>query len=297
MDPCNWQKSGDGHLTEKVLNKHLKIGINFLPFSTTRRGGVLYHSLNLLRELASLRSRNVVVFLRPDAERWLRNREWFDSLTVIQVSEPHQILARRSRFDLLFNLSYRGFIHAADFPVVTFLPDIQHMYYPQFFSAVDLSYRNTQYSKAIDCSTLLVTPSNYSKLTLMRNFAIREEMVKVVHHGLHPIFFESADQKIMTPDLPAGIGRYLFYPANSWRHKNHQCLLDALLKLKEQFSVKIPLVLTGQLFCGEHNHFDIARETHLRGMDDQVFHLGSVPIAAVKRLYLNAASARLPQPL
>jgi glycosyltransferase involved in cell wall biosynthesis len=277
-----------------ILSRRLKIGFNFLPFSTSRRGGVLYYSLNLLRELSRLRSGDVVIFLRPDAERWLRNRQWFSRLTVIQVHEPHQILEHRSRFDLLYNLTCRGSVHGPDFPIITFLPDIQHKYYPQFFSTVDLGYRNAHYPQAIHSSTVLITPSNYSKLTIIKNFPIREENVKVVHHGLHPIFFEGADPGPATTDLPAGIGRYLFYPANSWRHKNHQGLLDALLMLKEQSGIEIPLILTGQLFCGEHNHFDIVREMHLRGLESQVFHLGLVPIATVKQLYVNSAALIFP---
>ncbi len=276
------------------MSNRLKIAFNFLPFSTTRRGGVLYYSLNLLRELSCRRDCDGVVFLRPDAERWLRNREWFNSLTVIQVHEPHQILEHRFRFDLLFNFSCRGSVQALDFPVITFLPDIQHKYYPEFFSPVDLSYRNAHYPRAVYSSTLLITPSNYSKVTIIKNFQIREDKVKVVPHGLHRLFFESAAPGSLTTDLPAVIGRYLFYPANSWRHKNHQGLLDALLILKEQSGIQIPLVLTGQLFCGEHNHFDVVRELHLRGLESQVFHLGLVPIATVNQLYVNAAALIFP---
>jgi glycosyltransferase involved in cell wall biosynthesis len=276
------------------LGEHLKIGVNFVPFSPARRGGVVYYGLNLLRELAGLRGHDVVIFLRPDAERWLRNCEWFDILSVIQVHMPHQILDYRSRFDVLLNLSYRDSVHALDLPVITCIPDINHRYYPQFWSALDLSYRNIHYPKAVYNSTLLITPSNYSKRTLVKNFQIREEKVKVVHHGLHPTFFESASRGLVNANLPIGIGSYLFYPANSWRHKNHRGLLDALLKLKVRFGVEVTLVLTGQLLHEAYNHCDIMLEARLRGLDNQVFHLGLVPITTLKQLYTSAAALIFP---
>ena len=111
---------------------------------------------------------------------------------------------------------------------------------------------------------------------------------------MHPIFFESSPTGLTTPAMPAETGSYLFYPANSWRHKNHQGLLDALLKLKEQSGLGIPLILSGQLLHGEYNHCDILRETRLRGLESQVFHLGLVPIANLKQLYANAAALIFP---
>jgi hypothetical protein len=145
-----WQNAGSIEVAERiVLGTHLKIGVNFVPFSPLRRGGVVYYSLNLLRELASLRARDVVLFVRPDTEKWLQNREWFSSLTVIQVQIPHQILDHRSRFDVLLNLGYRECVHAMALPVTTFIHDVQHKYYPQFWSTEELSYRNTYYPKAV----------------------------------------------------------------------------------------------------------------------------------------------------
>jgi glycosyltransferase involved in cell wall biosynthesis len=179
-------------------------------------------------------------------------------------------------------------------PVTTFVHDVQHKYYPQFWSTEDLSYRNTYYPNAVYYSTLLMTPSNYSKLTLVQDFQIQQDKVKVVHNGLHPIFFENAAPEMPIPDLPAAIGRYLLYPANSWKHKNHRGLLDALLKLKEQYGIEIPVILTGQLFPGEYNHTDVMSEARLRGLESQVFHLGLVPVATLRQLYANAAALIFP---
>jgi glycosyltransferase involved in cell wall biosynthesis len=139
-----------------------------------------------------------------------------------------------------------------------------------------------------------VTPSNYSKLTLVQDFQIQEDKVKVVQHGLHPIFFESAAKGLTMPAMPAGIGGYLLYPANSWKHKNHQGLLDALLELKEQYGIRISLILTGQLFHGDYNHTDVMFETRRRGLESQVFHLGLVSVATLKQLYANAAALIFP---
>jgi glycosyltransferase involved in cell wall biosynthesis len=276
------------------LTNHLKIGVNFTPFTAKRRGGVVYYSLNLLRELAELRTCEVVIFTRPDTERWLRNHEWFNDLSIIQIHMPHQILEHRSRFDVLLNLSYRECVHAEGLPVITFVPDVQHKYYPHFWSLAALRYRNTYYARAIYHSTLLITPSNYSKRTLLQNFQIRQDKVKVVSHGLHPIFLESTAGCPTIPDLPAEAGRYLFYPANTWKHKNHTGLLEALLLLREQCGIEIPLILTGQVLQGECNHIDVMRETTLRGLENQVFHLGLVPVATLKQLYVNATALVFP---
>jgi hypothetical protein len=82
----------------------------------------------------------------------------------------------------------------------------------------------------------------------------------------------------------------LFYPANSWGHKNHRKLLDGLVELRNRYGLEIPCVFTGHLMKGLPHHVDVPREIASRGLGKQVRHLGTVGLAELKYLYLQAAA-------
>src|SRR5262249_2709317 len=77
----------------------------------------------------------------------------------------------------------------------------------------------------------------------------------------------------------------LFYPANFWKHKNHDCLLRALQLLKTKFGVSVDVVLTG---FEQSNGYPVAAKADAYGVRAQVHLLGHVDVEEVAYLYRHA---------
>ena len=275
-------------------DRGLTIGFELTPFIADRRGGVLYYCLNLLSALSEIDTCDITVFVRRDLERDLNDSAWYESVNVIRVDKAVDICASQSCFDVMFNPSCRSAVQPIDAPIVTFVPDLQHLYYPQFFPKAYLEDRICHYPRIVNASTLVITPSAYSKRTVVEHLKTQPDKIRVIPHGVHPTFFQGDGNEALSRhrgDLLAG---FLLYPANSWIHKNHRTLLDALLLLKRHHDTEVQVVFTGQLLHGYANHSDIVTETQLRGLQHQAIHLGAVPLPMLKHLYQTASALIVP---
>ncbi len=173
-----------------------------------------------------------------------------------------------------------------DRPTVATLADIQERFFPNYFTPLERQIRAELYPHTAHAATILLTISQFSKDSICSAFGVPPE--KVVVTPLSPgVVDVEADGPASLPPLP---GKYFFYPANLYPHKDHILLLDALRLLRDR-GVDCACVLTGQPV---QPGIDIQRETATRGLDDRVTWLGHVSAAAVRRLYEGAAALAFP---
>ena len=120
-------------------------------------------------------------------------------------------------------------------PAAVSLLDIQHVFFPEFFSRPELAYRRVVYGWSLRRARTVIAISGHVKQTLVERMGIEAERVEVIHLGLdHELFH------------PNGAERrpFLLYPANPWPHKNHQRLFEAFLRVRKR-RPELRLVLTG----------------------------------------------------
>jgi glycosyltransferase involved in cell wall biosynthesis len=257
------------------------------PIFSTRGGGMVYYALSLVREFLLMIPDRVVIFYGVHGQDLLSQ---IPDAKKILLHSPQDLFDNRDKFDVLFTPSWWGGVNMGDRPTVHVIPDIQEQYYPQFFSDEDLWLRSKYYRHSAKASTLLVTISEFSKSTIVEKFKIGPDKIRVVYAGIHPIFSDAGKEGTRPAGLPTDTKDFLFYPANSWNHKNHKTLLDALVKLKESRDLKIRLILTGQILAGDFNNVDLHKEIADRGLGDQVFHIGSIGLSELKYLYTHASA-------
>lgn len=88
-------------------------------------------------------------------------------------------------------------------------------------------------------------------------------------------------------ETPGGAGRYIFYPARFWPHKNHYVILAALKILREARGLDVRCVFTG---ADEGNLDYVLRSAEQLGVRDLVDYRGLVPEQELVALYAGAAA-------
>jgi glycosyltransferase involved in cell wall biosynthesis len=176
----------------------------------------------------------------------------------------------------------------AGVPSVVTIHDLQHHELPELFSRAELAYRRWAYDDAARSATRVVTISEHTRASVIERLGVDEARVETIHLGVDLERFspgEAADPQLDRLDLPE---RFLLYPANLWRHKNHLRLLEALAGLADR---EVGLVLTGQPYRRGREVMGRAREL---GVERRVHHVGFVPSGALPALYRRADALVFP---
>jgi glycosyltransferase involved in cell wall biosynthesis len=271
------------------MRKSPQIAVNMWSVTTLRGGGMIHYALSLLRELTQLIPNELIVFFSRPGKRLIQNSIDARTVRCIELSYPGEIYDFRHLFDVLFFPGSWSGMNMLDRPLVHVIPDIQHQFYPEYFSPDELAYRNEHYLHSALASTYLITISEFSRRTMIEKFGVPAEKIRVTHLGVHPAFSSPDDRGMRPAHLPENLENYLFYPANSWKHKNHIALLDALAVLRDRNGLEPWVIFTGHLLAGDFNRVDIPAEARRRGLN-RVHHLGVVSLAELKYLYLHAAA-------
>ena len=178
-------------------------------------------------------------------------------------------------------------------PVVSVVHDLQYLSYPQFFEAADIGHRDQVFRAACNEATLLVAISDYARDSVIRQGALAPDRVRTIHHRLGKRLASAAGADESVPArLGLARGRYLVYPANFWKHKNHEMLLTAFgIAAHGGLPQDIRLVCTGA--PGARRDF-LAQAADAMGLGSRVVFPGYVPTEALAALLGNSAGMVFP---
>jgi glycosyltransferase involved in cell wall biosynthesis len=163
--------------------------------------------------------------------------------------------------------------------------DLQHLFHPENFNLFDRTFRPAIYPYSMDRAERLIAISGFTRRTLLERCGVPAEKVAVVPHGL-------SERDVSGVTAHAGIGApYLYYPAATYPHKNHETLLRSYADLRKRGSIDQKLVLTGQRTAHWRRLERLAGEL---GIARDVVHLGHLPYAEVLQLYRGAEAVLFP---
>jgi glycosyltransferase involved in cell wall biosynthesis len=169
---------------------------------------------------------------------------------LFEKAAPGGSLLRSVGADLLFCPFTAPNFHDPLVPVVSIVYDLQHRFYPQFFSPMEYQARELHFAKTCRHAKRLVCISEYVKGTVLENFKLEPERVDAIHIQL-PDRLKKPTSETISALLERQVleeGCYLLYPANFWPHKNHRMLLTALgIYLSRHPESPLHLVCTGTL--------------------------------------------------
>ncbi len=127
--------------------------------------------------------------------------------------------------------------------------DLQHVHLPEYFTEDEIERREALYGEACRSATAIVAASDFVRRDLADHFGLPLDKIHVIGwgsptHAYHrPGDYDPADV-LQRFELQPG---FAIYPAQTWPHKNHLNLLEALRIVRDRHGVEVPLVCTGAL--------------------------------------------------
>ena len=126
--------------------------------------------------------------------------------------------------------------------------DLLHLHHPELFSAWESERRERIYRTHCERAKIVVAMTSWGKRDLIEHYRLPDDKVRVVPWG--SVLWEypspsrdDLDRLRRRLSLPDG---FLLYPAQTWPHKNHETLLEALALIRQGEGVAIPLVCPGR---------------------------------------------------
>lgn len=240
----------------------IRIGFIF-NFNPKWTGGIVYliNSVKILNFLEEKDKPTVVVFYNPSLKKYIDEISYpylelvphnFPSIYKGYVSS---FLKNKNVFvdDLVINHQLDAIFPMHDYPVksksevklVSWYADLQHMYYPQFFTKRKVLERNERIKLILKNSKDLVVSSQAVKDDFIKFFKIPATITIHIYHfvsiieDLPKISFETIRDKYELED------NYYMISNQFHKHKNHKVVFEAVAKLKKK-GIDICVGITGR---------------------------------------------------
>lgn len=197
--------------------------------------------------------------------------------------------------DLIF-YPVQGFRKIPDFPFVVSNWDIGHKAsyaLPELGMNYSFDYRDKWYSKGIFKALMVFAESQSGRDELLYYTRLNPQRVQIVPLFPGGVVNVKAEQSVTLSrieKLSLQNGRYFFYPAQFWAHKNHYNLLLAFKKLKTDFQ-DVKLVLTGS---DKGNKEYIRSAVGKLGLEKDVLFPGFVDNETMVGIYTHASAMIMP---
>ncbi|MEM1325334.1 MAG: glycosyltransferase family 1 protein [Bacteroidota bacterium] len=177
--------------------------------------------------------------------------------------------------------------------VICTMHDVQELHFPEFFSPRDRFVRAFDYLDALDRADKVVVSYQHIKDDLLKYFdGLKEDDIQVCLLEMQNLWFEkltTADQvDLSTLDYP---DRFLLYPANTWPHKNHKNLVEAV-HLLAQSDKHVNVICTGHQ--RDYYHEEIAPLIEKYQLKDQFIFPSIVDEKQLYTLYQKCVGVVVP---
>jgi glycosyltransferase involved in cell wall biosynthesis len=274
----------------------MRIGVNLLKLIPGEIGGMEHYVRNLIRYVSARGGHDLFLYLNANNAGTFSDMPNVTKLVLYDDGDVvRQILnsVRAYSLDLWFCPLLVMEPQVMPIPVVVNIPDVQHVYFPEFFPPPVLEWRRVQYPYSLAHSAAVITLSAHARDTIVQSYPIDPGKVTPIWLDASNHFSAPYDPAVHAEiaaryGLPAG---FALFPGKTWPHKNHMVLLRAAVYLRDVHQMKIPLV-----FTGGKDHYQQVLEAFIRqtGMSDQVKFLGYVPQHEMPYIYRSARFLAFP---
>ena len=194
-------------------------------------------------------------------------------------------------FDLVHFPTQLGYL--TNLPSIYQPWDLQHLHYPQFFSKAGFNNREKLYRALCKQAAFVCVQTEWTKQDVMQNYAIAPEKVVVIRWGsVFDAYVAPSDDAKQGTLRKYGLPKqFFFYPAVTWPHKNHECIIRALEILKRDSGRASHVYFTGGTTEFRSKLDDLARELRVA---DQLHYLGFVTPEELQAISASATAMIFP---
>jgi len=171
-----------------------------------------------------------------------------------------------------------------DVPSIYQPHDLQHLHFPSFFSKREYISREKLYRTFCAQAQIVVSMSQWGKQDLMYHYGLSDEKVRVIPwSNVLSAYPEPVQNDLLEAQKKFSLPKqFIFYPAQTWPHKNHINLLDALAIIRDRKGLLIPAIFSGRL----NSHYQqIKKRVDVLRLTGQVAFLGFVSSLDLRCLY------------
>ncbi|WP_299097505.1 glycosyltransferase family 1 protein [uncultured Winogradskyella sp.] len=202
---------------------------------------------------------------------------------------------KENQIDIIYYLAPME-LYVPKFPFISTNWDLGHLTLPPFPEITEeneLAVRTKWYDKTLLSAKYVFVESEAGKKELVELLSYPKEKIKVV-----PIFpgnlvnlkVSLEQQKVILQKFNIEKNNFFMYPAQFWKHKNHERLISAFAKVSKD-NIKLKLILNGS-DKGELEN--VLKFIDSIGISDQVNYVGFLSNEELFTLYKNASALVFP---
>lgn len=178
-------------------------------------------------------------------------------------------------------------------PTVCTIYDLQFKAYPEFFAVEDVLHRENSFLEACKKATVLAAISDYSRKEAISYGNIEPNRIRTIYLRMAQrleIGVEQNKEILVKHGLKHK--RYLIYPANFWKHKNHEMLITAFgMACHGGIESDVNLVCTGA--PGTRQDW-LIKTVRAIGLENRIIFPGYLPNIDLAVLIKNCAGVVFP---
>lgn len=208
-------------------------------------------------------------------------------------SDNAATLLQKINADLLFCPFTAPTYFETGIATVCTIYDLQYKTYPQFFAIEDVAYRNRIFTDACQRASALATISDFTRDSVIRHGKFDLAHIRTIYPRMARQIEPTVDNdKALLALLKLTPERYLIYPANFCKHKNHEMLLTAFgMACHKGLPTDIKLVCAG--VPSERQAF-LRRAVQAMKLADRVIFSGYVSNKELTTLMVNSIGVVFP---
>ncbi len=249
--------------------------------------------------LERFRNRNVQIYCVPVSKIWrylnrflwifswlcreYRLRFWYEFFFRSRLSR-----AIESQVDALVVPTTVFNFYSLKIPTILCIHDIQQEFYPENFSLKQKILRWASYRLSCDRATIIQVSSRYIYNCLLEKFVfLHPHKLFIAPEGVDANKFSLSVNNIFPKSLAnIPLDKFIFYPAQIWKHKNHILLMKALSLFRERKGFEFSCVLTGH----DYGYWTEVDRVRLDLELKSIYYLGRVEFSELIWIYKNCSA-------
>lgn len=257
-------------------------------------GGAFTYASFMLEAISKNSGKDIEIVAYYTDSLWERYLSRYDNVNGFLLDGDYQKRIselNNSECDIILISDQLNWCRDITIPTITPIHDLMHIYergngFPEIEDDDCFIRRQWLYTDIYSYSAGILTDSELGRKQVLDQYGrTRADRVYVLPFSV-PFYL---NEKYGDGESPVR-GKYLFYPAQFWKHKNHEILVKAVSMLKRK-GITIRFVFVGS----DKGNLDTINELiRVEGVEDNIGILGFVPDSEMYMLYKNARAMVMP---